>query len=269
MTPPQAVIIEALSLRLGKNSVLKEVSLSFPCRELVALVGPGSGGKTQLLKTIATLRKPTAGRMSLFGEVVDFRSNEQLNRVRARIGLQFQNFALFDSLSVGENVAFPMAQQESFSTQLIEERVVSALEDVELLDSRHKFPSELSGGMRRRVSIARVMALAPDLALFDDPVSGLDPVSSARIMALLGTFAQTRACLVIVASHDLPRLLPVATRVVAIFNGEIAFDGPTTTALASTQEPLASFLKAGMEHHGHPTATNTMGSPQQEAGHGR
>jgi len=245
MTHPPVVRFNRVSLRLRGRAILNDLSLSFACGELVALVGPGSSGKTQFLKLLATLRQPSSGSMELFDTPVDFRATAELNAIRSRIGLQFQNFALFDSMTVAENIAFPL-EQGSLSRDEIDARVQRALVDVGLAESGAKAPTELSGGMRRRVSIARVMALAPDIALFDDPVSGLDPVASARIMGLLQEFGRTRGCLVVVASHDLPRLLPIATRMLALFDGEVSFDGPTSEALACRAEPLASFLHAGL-----------------------
>lgn len=246
MTRDAAVRFHRVSLRLQGREILRDLSLQLSCGELVAVVGPGSAGKTQFLKLLATLHQPSSGDLALFDTPLDFSSRQSLLAIRSRIGLQFQNFALFDSLSVGENIAFPLRQHASLSEQEVAERVQRALVDVGLEDTATKAPSELSGGMRRRVSIARVMALAPDIALFDDPVSGLDPVASARIMGLLQEFARTRGCLVVVASHDLPRLLPIATRVLALFEGCLAFDGPTHEALSCRAEPLASFLGAGM-----------------------
>lgn len=249
MTYPPAVSFQDVSLRLRSKRILQDLTLDMACGELVALIGPGSSGKTQFLKLLATLHPASSGILRLFGQPVDHRSVEGLSQIRNRIGLQFQNFALFDSMTVAQNIAFPLRQQNHYSQPDIDARVERALLDVGLQGTGAKEPSELSGGMRRRVSIARVMALAPDIALFDDPVSGLDPVASARIMRLLKTFSLTQGCLVVVASHDLPTLLPIATRVVALFEGKVAFNGTPQQALALSDGPVASFLRAGLAGH--------------------
>lgn len=245
MTHTAAVSFQGVSLRLRNRRILQDLNLELSCGELVALIGPGSSGKTQFLKLLATLHGASAGTIRLFGQEVDARREEALAHLRSRIGLQFQNFALFDSMTVAQNIAFPL-QKCHLSRADIDARVERALADVGLQGSGAKEPSELSGGMRRRVSIARVMALAPDIALFDDPVSGLDPVASARIMRLIKTFSRTQGCLVVVASHDLQTLLPIASRVVALFDGHVAFDGEPDKALALAHAPLAPFLAAAL-----------------------
>ncbi len=254
MIHPPAVRFKQASLRLRGKPILQDLSLELRCGELVALVGPGSSGKTQFLKLLATLHFASSGELVLFDTPVQPHHVASLSALRNRIGLQFQNFALFDSLSVAENIAFPIRQQRLLSHEEIQNRVQRALADVGLEGAGNKDPSELSGGMRRRVSIARVMALAPDIALFDDPVSGLDPVASARIMRLLETFSKTQGCLVVVASHDLPRLLPIATRVVALFGGQLGFNGTPQQAMSLPSGPLHDLLVAGLASHSHTRA---------------
>ena len=150
-----------------------------------------------------------------------------LAEVRSKIGLQFQNFALFDFLDVAGNVGYALEHGRGAASAEVSEAVGRALFDVGLSGAETSHPSDLSGGMRRRVAIARVMAARPEIAIFDDPVAGLDPVNSARVMQLLRDFRDQTGCLVVVATHDLERLLPLAPRTVALFGGRVLYDGPT------------------------------------------
>jgi phospholipid/cholesterol/gamma-HCH transport system ATP-binding protein len=241
---PAIVKLAEVNLRYGKKWVLKDIGLALHAGEIVGLIGPGSSGKTQLIRTIATLVQPRKGELTLFGERVARAGMRRLREVRKRIGLQFQNFALFDYLDVWHNVAFSLEHGGTVPADEIEERVGEALQEVGLAESREALPAELSGGMRRRAAIARVMASQPEVALFDDPVAGLDPVNSARIIALLRDFGRRTGALVIVATHDLDRLLPICTRVVALFDGKVLYDGPTAGVHAAAERQVRDFVAA-------------------------
>jgi len=249
----QAVVsARGISHRLSGRKILDDISLSFGAGEVVGLIGPGGSGKTQLIRCLVTLTWPWKGGIELFGKTVSVLRRRHLKECRSRIGLQFQNFALFDYLDVWNNVAFPLLHARAMSREQADAPVRLALERVGLAGTESKFPSELSGGMRRRVAIARVMAATPAVAVFDDPVAGLDPVNSAKIMALLKDYAATSESLVVVATHDLERLLPITSRVVAIFGGKMLYDGATGALMTQAPEEVRRFVAAALSGEADP-----------------
>lgn len=245
MEPRPVVEFAAISLRYRRQDVLSDLSFRLHPGEIVGLIGPGASGKTQLLRTLATLVRPTKGRLYLVGTPVTSRTFSGLAQIRRQIGLQFQNFALFDQMTVAENVAFSLRHNGVPEDEVVT-RVEAALSEVDLLSAADKVPLELSGGMRRRVAIARVMASQPAIALFDDPVSGLDPVQSARIMAKLQAFARKQGNLTIIATHDLERLFPICTRVLFLFEGRLLWDGRPDDWEHSQSAPLRRFCRAAL-----------------------
>ncbi len=237
-----------ISLRYGRKQVLDRVSLSFDPGDIVGLLGPGGGGKTQLIKVITTLKQPRRGKVEMFGVRMHWANRTALKSARRRVGLQFQNFALFDSMTVFDNVAFSLRHGEKMAEEGIRNAVHRTLELVGLGDAEESFPVELSGGMRRRVAIARVMAARPDLAVFDDPVAGLDPINSAKIMVLLKDFAGETGCVTVIATHDLERLLPICTRAVAIFEGKVLYDGQSAVVEEAPDDRVRDFVRAATHH---------------------
>ena len=237
-----------ISLRYAWKQVLDSVSLRRDAGEVAGLLGPGGGGKTQLIKVMTTLKQPRRGRVELFGVRMHWADRAALKQARRRVGLQFQNFALFDSMNVFDNVAFSLRHGEKMGAERIDSAVHQALGLVGLEDAETAFPGELSGGMRRRVAIARVMAARPDLAVFDDPVAGLDPINSAKIMALLKDFAGETGCVTVIATHDLERLLPICTRAVAIFEGKVLYDGPSAAVAEAPNDKVRDFVAAATRH---------------------
>ncbi len=207
--------LENLGLTLGDKEVLKNLALKIEHGELVGLVGPATSGKSSLLKTIAGLYKPSSGNLSY-----------NLPPDRPEIGMSFQNNALFDFLNVAENVAFPLRQKGIFSNQEIKERVEMLLAAVDLSAFATYAAKDLSGGMQRRVGIARAMALNPILTLFDDPSAGLDPVTSTRIFNLIATYVDRQQAAAIVVSSDVVTLCSLVKRVIWLADGQIIFDGP-------------------------------------------
>src|ERR1700733_5322212 len=182
--PSPAVVFDNVYLGFDEGDILRGVSFSVPARETMVLLGETGTGKTLTLKLAAGLLKPTRGSISVLGEQVSSMSENELLRLRERIGFVFQEGALFDSMTVGENVAYRL-REEHVKEDEIEPRVQEALQFVELEHTADQLPSELSGGMRRRVSIARALINRPDIVLYDSPTAGLDPVTSQTIISLI------------------------------------------------------------------------------------
>src|ERR1700688_3008275 len=179
-----AVVFDNVYLGFDEGDILRGVSFSVPVRETMVLLGETGTGKTLTLKLAAGLLKPTRGSVSVLGQQVSTMSEKALLRLRERIGFVFQEGALFDSMTVGENVAYRL-REEHVKEDEIEPRVQEALQFVELEHTADQLPSELSGGMRRRVSIARALINRPDIVLYDSPTAGLDPVTSQTIISLI------------------------------------------------------------------------------------
>jgi phospholipid/cholesterol/gamma-HCH transport system ATP-binding protein len=179
-----AVVFDNVYLGFDEGDILRGVSFSVPARETMVLLGETGAGKTLTLKLAAGLLKPTRGSVSVLGQEVSTMSERDLLHLRERIGFVFQEGALFDSMTVGENVAYRL-REEHVKEDEIEPRVNEALQFVELEHTADQLPSELSGGMRRRVSIARALINRPDIVLYDSPTAGLDPVTSQTIISLI------------------------------------------------------------------------------------
>jgi phospholipid/cholesterol/gamma-HCH transport system ATP-binding protein len=179
-----AVVFDNVYLGFDEGDILRGVSFSVPARETMVLLGETGTGKTLTLKLAAGLLKPTRGSVHVLGQEVSTMSENELLRLRERIGFVFQEGALFDSMTVGENVAYRL-REEHVREEEIEPRVQEALQFVELEHTAEQLPSELSGGMRRRVSIARALINRPDIVLYDSPTAGLDPITSQTIITLI------------------------------------------------------------------------------------
>lgn len=232
-----------VSLTLSGTRVLDQVTLSLAPGRVHALVGPGGSGKTLILKLLATLLAPNDGEVRLFGNPVPHDAPDDLRAVRSRIGVQFQNLALFDFLSVAENVAFPLAQDRSPPPpDVLSQRVAAALDSVRLAGLDDQPVQALSGGMQRRVAVARAAIGQPDLLLFDDPSGGLDPVTTSRIFQLIGEHQRRTGCTVVVASHDVDRLALLCTDFHVVHGGSVIFSGSLADGRACPDPRVKVFL---------------------------
>ncbi len=206
-----AIVLENVSLSFEGQAVLDDVSFTLERGETKALLGVAGAGKSTILKLALGLLKPAAGRILVLGEDVTHMQEEELFELRRKIGMVFQESALFDSLTVRENVAFRLIEEKNIPVEEVEARVVEALHFVELEHTLEMFPAELSGGMRRRVAIARAIISQPEVLLYDSPTAGLDPITSTRIIGLLvkqRDFYHTSALLV---SHRLQDAFTLAS----------------------------------------------------------
>lgn len=210
------VELESLSV----EGVLDELSLSFERGEKIALVGPGGSGKTVLIKTLAGLIKPSSGRVLLEED--------------CKIGISFQEQALFDSMTVLENVAF--AAKDSEAKEM--------LDRVGLSSALNKLPGEISGGMKRRVALARAFVCKPDLLLLDDPIAGLDPVSATRMLELVDELSAEYSPVSLIASHDLRRLFKSCSRVIALEETKLIMDTMIENLSTAVPEQLRPFIEA-------------------------
>jgi phospholipid/cholesterol/gamma-HCH transport system ATP-binding protein len=238
-------IAEVVDLRkaFDGNEVLKSISFRLDKGETLVIMGGSGSGKTVLLRHVAGLVRPTAGRVTVFGQRIDALSEEELLPIRRRMGYVFQGAALFDSLTVYENVAFPLREHTSLGAREIRERVVHFLSLVGLGEEvLGLLPSELSGGMRKRVGIARSLVIEPEMLLFDEPTAGLDPTNSKMVAELILVLRKGVCDTSIVVTHDLELVKTIADRLAVLIGGRFAALGPRAEVLESGDPAVQAFL---------------------------
>jgi phospholipid/cholesterol/gamma-HCH transport system ATP-binding protein len=224
------------------HPVLRNVTLSIPAGCLYGLVGPGASGKSVLLKMITGLMRPDAGTLHVDGQDVLALNEIELARFRLKFGMLFQNNALFDSMTVADNVAFPLRRLGQLGEAEIAERVRERLSAVSLAEFADRTPGSLSGGQKKRVGVARATVAQAPIIFYDEPAAGLDPVTSQKIFDLLRIEQDVAKTTVIMVSSDIDRLLTVTDRVGMMYKGELVFDGTTAEAQKSEQPLLKQFI---------------------------
>jgi len=233
--------IEALDKSFGAPA-LRRVTLTVPRGCLYGLVGPGASGKSLLLRMVAGLTRPDAGRIVVDGRDVRAMDPLTLAGYRLTIGMLFQNNALFDAMTVAENVAFPLTRVGGLSPEAIRDRVAERLAAVSLAEFAQRLPGGLSGGQKKRVGVARATVTRAPILLYDEPAAGLDPVTSQRIFDLLRAEQARSAATVLMVSSDIERLLAVSDRVGMMYRGELIFDGTTKEAVESAEPRVKQFV---------------------------
>lgn len=238
--------LENVSLTFDRP-VLRNVNLHVPSGKLFGLVGPGASGKSVLLKLIPRLLTPTGGSVVVDGMDVASLEQSALFELRKRIGMLFQNNALFDFMTVEENIAFPLRQLLGLSAQEASTQVSDRLSQVGLPGFEHRYPSGLSGGQKKRVGVARATITRAPIVLYDEPAAGLDPVNSQKLFELLRAEQQQNGTTVIMVSSDIDRLLPVTDHVGMMLKGELIFQGTTEQAREATHPAVRQFLRGELE----------------------
>ena len=246
MTDPDnqsAIRVRDLTVGFGSRIVLNRLSLDVRRGEILGLVGASGGGKSVLLRTILGLIPKRLGRIEIMGMEFDKADSEQLRAIGKRWGILFQQGALFSSLTVRQNVQFPMRESLDITETLLDELADAKLEMVGLsAEDGNKFPSELSGGMTKRAALARALALDPEIVFLDEPTSGLDPISAGDFDALISTLQQTLGLSVFMVTHDLDSLHTVCDRVAALADGKVVAVGPIEELLVSQHPWVKSYF---------------------------
>ena len=217
--------VKNLSKSFGEKGVLSDLNFSVAHGQSVAIVGKSGAGKSVLLKCLIGLVKPDEGTIYVDNKLINSMSFGQLQEIRSNIGMVFQFGALFDSMTVGENISLALQKLTKLSGDEIKERVFNSLEEVDMVNTEDLMPSELSGGMKKRVGIARAIAIKPAYLFYDEPTTGLDPVMTDSINRLILKFQSTGEVTSVIITHEMRTVYDVADRVLLLHEGKIWFDG--------------------------------------------
>jgi phospholipid/cholesterol/gamma-HCH transport system ATP-binding protein len=239
---PQPIVVKGLWKSFGTQQVLKGIDLSVNQGEILAILGKSGTGKSVLLRLLIGLEKADSGSISIRGKETTGLGMDELNAVRMKIGFLFQEAALYDSLTIAENVAFPLRRHAQLPDAERAEKVRTLLWSVGLDRELDKMPSDISGGMKKRVGLARALALDPEIILFDEPTAGLDPITAAEIGALIEKLRKERGVTSIVVTHDMHAAHYFSDRMVMLKEGAILISG-TFEDLEKSRDPfVAKFL---------------------------
>ena len=242
-----AIRVQGLSKSFGKQRVLNQIDLEVARGETLTVLGRSGTGKSVMLKLLIGLQKPDNGQIQINGEEITTMPLDELNRVRKSVGFLFQSAALYDSLTVEENVAFPLRRHTEMNDRERRDRVRELLSRVAMEEAREKMPADLSGGMKKRVGLARTLALDPKIMLLDEPTAGLDPITASEINELIRELQRERENSSIVVTHDLRSVEKVADRVAMLNEGNILVQG-TLEDLKRSDDPIVSkFVQEGRE----------------------
>jgi phospholipid/cholesterol/gamma-HCH transport system ATP-binding protein len=252
MEPAESLIqIENLHVAFNGQTILRDINLSIPAGQTVVILGESGCGKTVLMKSMIGLIRPTSGRVFFDDEEIQTLNDRNLSRLRLRFGFVFQNAALFDSMTIGQNVAFPLMQHGDFSSKQVEEIVLTRLSEVGLPDSVvYKKPAEISGGMQKRVGLARALVMNPELIMYDEPTTGLDPIMSDVINELIVRTRRRNPVTSIVVTHDMNTAKKIPDRVIMLMpavrlepgESQMIFDGTVPELEACRDRRVQQFI---------------------------
>ena len=243
MTAEQIVEIRDLSFSYGRHEIFKGINLTIPSGKVVGIMGSSGCGKTTLMRLIGGQRRPSHGEVRVMGKVVHQLGREELYRLRRKMGMQFQQGGLFTDLSVFENIAFPMREKTHLPEDMINDLVLMKLNAVGLRGAARLMPSELSGGMSRRVGLARAISLDPTLIMYDEPFAGLDPISCNVIGNLIRRLNDALGVTSIVVSYDAQESLKIVDYVYFISDGVVVAEGSTADVKVSKDPFVHQFIR--------------------------
>jgi phospholipid/cholesterol/gamma-HCH transport system ATP-binding protein len=243
--PP--IQIEALRKSFGAQKVLTGLSLEVTRGETLSVLGQSGTGKSVLLKLIIGLQKPDGGTIRIHGREIGAMSREELNAARKKMGFLFQNAALYDSLTVEQNVAFPLERHSDLTGGMTKKRARDLLAAVGIEEGLDKLPDEISGGMQKRVGLARALALEPEILLCDEPTAGLDPITASEIDELILKMQKERSMTSVVVTHDLPSAKAISDKLALMSGGRIVIEGTFAELKKSKDAFVSKFIHRASE----------------------
>ena len=230
--------------RFGDRTVLDQINLEIYENQITTIMGKSGAGKSVLLKHIIGLIPPDAGTILFQGKPINKMRKTEWDRYRCQISYLFQNNALFDSLTVFDNVALPLRQTTTLSPKEIEKKVTARIEQTELTEAASKYPSELSGGMQKRAALARALVTDPKIVLFDEPTTGQDPIRKNVILGTIAHYRKKFGFTAVIVSHDIPDVYFISDRIILLWEGKVAFQGPYEESTKVNHPMAEEFLKS-------------------------
>ncbi len=243
-TSESLIVVKDLTIGFKNQPVLRNISLNLFKGENLVILGKSGSGKSVLIKCIVRLLIPDSGKIELFGKDLETMNREELGEARKKTGFLFQSGALYDSMTVRQNLEFPLRRiRKNLTEKEISEKVADVLENVGLADTLNKMPSQLSGGMRKRISLARTVIVDPLIMLYDEPTTGLDPATSDEISSLINDVQKKYKTSSVIITHDIECARATADRIIMLYEGEVHAEG-TLDQFEKTDDPLIkSFFK--------------------------
>ena len=241
---PVHIRIRDIHKSYGDHHVLKGISLDVLRKKTNVVIGPSGSGKSVLMRQVVRLEKPDRGQVLVDGEDYAQLAGMALERKRRTMGMVFQQSALFDSMTVFDNVAFPLREHTKLGRNAIRERVMDRLESLGIGAAHAKWPAELSGGMQRRVAVARAIVLETDILIYDEPTTGLDPITVQTVDELIAETEEKFGVTSLVISHDMASVFRIADRITFLYYGEVKAHGPPGARLDELEGPTMEFVKA-------------------------
>ncbi|MBU1343842.1 MAG: ATP-binding cassette domain-containing protein, partial [Proteobacteria bacterium] len=226
----------------GTHRVLKGINLSIYKGEIIAIIGKSGTGKSVLLKHIIGLVQQDSGQILIEGEPLHKLPAQKIQSFQKELSYMFQENALFDFLNIYDNIALPLVENSKFPKAQVKEKVLSRIEQLSLTGTQEKFPAQLSGGMRKRVALARALVTDPKIVLFDEPTTGLDPVRKKTVHSMIQEYQEKFGFTAVIVSHDIPEIFNVAQRIAMIDDGVIRFEGTKKDILDSHSKILNAFV---------------------------
>ncbi|MFC1890899.1 ATP-binding cassette domain-containing protein [Thermodesulfobacteriota bacterium] len=249
---------ENVSKKFGEQVILNNADLSIYKGEITTIIGKSGVGKTVLLKHIIGLIEPDSGRVLYHGQPLSETTGKERKALKSRFSYMFQGTALFDSMTVLDNVALPLKEKSTFSDTVIMEKVREKMEQLDLNDMEEKYPSQLSGGMKKRVALARALVTDPEIVLFDEPTTGLDPIRRNAVHSMISDYQQRFGFTGIIVSHEIPDIFFISQRLAMINNGRILFEGSPEDIQNSTDPVINAFILGQESRHDHLTGLSTQ-----------
>lgn len=236
-TPPAIIEFRAIHKRFGATTVLDGINLTVREREICFIIGKSGAGKSVLVKHLVGLIRPDAGHILYRGQDITHHTERDLHAIRKKCTYVFQHSTLFDSMTLLENVALPLRKHRPMSHRDSLDEAMTYLAKVAMQDHAHRRPADIGDGLRKRVAIARALTLAPEVIIFDEPTTGLDPISAVNVDQLIRRLSEDEGVTSLVVSHDLRSIFTVADRIVMLYQGRIQQDGPPE-AFRTTTDPI-------------------------------
>jgi phospholipid/cholesterol/gamma-HCH transport system ATP-binding protein len=246
-TGPSMLSLRNVVKAFDGQVVLNNLNLEIATGKITSIIGPSGEGKSVLLKHMIGLLKPDSGEVVADGEMISAMRGSSLNRIREKFGMLFQNAALFDSMTVFENVAFPLEEKTRLSQSEIRDRVLEALSHVGLQGADRKYPDMLSGGMKKRVGLARALLLSPKIILFDEPTTGLDPIICRAIHQLIKDTHRKFGYTAVIVSHEIPEIFDISDRVAMLYKGQIIEHGTPRDIQLSSNPVVRQFISGSLD----------------------